>query len=165
MITLCPNICVWPRTSLFILSGTRCKVPGCTAVPELLCRTLYTLLMWRMRATDNHINGMYLHQCTSSTLLAYPIRVASVNTLGSTGTLVYASLHQWTWWDGLLPQDLPCLVPSTTVLLGFRCSSRHVPVASYVLVFIYKFPLRDVCEVKSRGWRELMKRDTKVTQQ
>ena len=29
----------------------------------------------------------------------------------------------------------------------------------------YKVPLRDVCDVKSREWRKLMKKDTKVTQQ
>ena len=31
--------------------------------------------------------------------------------------------------------------------------------------YIYKVPLRDVCDEKSRGWRKLMKKDTKVTQQ
>ena len=34
-----------------------------------------------------------------------------------------------------------------------------------ILAYIYKVRVRDVCDVKSRGWCKLMKRDTKVTQQ
>ena len=34
----------------------------------------------------------------------------------------------------------------------------------YIYICIHNVPLRDVCDVKSRGWRKL-KRDTKVTKQ
>ena len=40
-----------------------------------------------------------------------------------------------------------------------RRAKRHISMYSY------NVPLRDVCDMKSRRWRKLMKRDTKVTQQ
>ena len=41
-----------------------------------------------------------------------------------------------------------------------RCAKK-----THVYMVIYKVPLRDVCEVKSRGWRKFLKKDTKVTEQ